>query len=231
MPARKQILISVLAIHLASLPTLSFAGLSEWFTESAESEDGKYILVTISDRPLDVELADDRLNAAEREHTEYLRTTYPTCGLYRNDGSTTPLWTYDGRWSSDLVIAPDGECAIFPGDWTRYEYGTQAVTFMRRGQQLRSYTDQELIPGWIMKAVLNGFTPPNCVGTDFNSQKMIYIIRTNQHEEFTFDVTTGELIEFHSPFPAYFAVAGVTMCGLVALAIYWMRPKKRPRTD
>jgi len=215
-----------LVVAWAGRPSSAVAGLSEWFTETAVSDDGRYILVTISDRPLDVELADDRLNSAEKEQVKYVRALYPRCGLYLNDGSNTPLWIHDGRWSSNPIIAPDGEHVIFPGPWTWSEYELRAVEFTRRGRTIRSYNDDDFIPAWWLKFLVSGRRGPNCEGYWFNPVKMSFTIRTTQREEFVFDVRTGAIIETQSPFPIYFSIVGIAVVTLVVAAIYTAHRKR-----
>jgi hypothetical protein len=210
-------------LALLAVENTAFAGLSEWFTETAVSGDGKYILVTISNRPLDVELADDRLDEAEKERVEYVRSLYPKCGLYRNDGSNTPLWTYDGRWSVDPIVAPDGEHVVFPGGWTSNEYAFQAVEFTRRGKTIRSYDDSDIIPAWLLKFLASGKRGSRCDGYWFDPGAMTFTIRTNQSEEFTFDVRTGEIVATRSPFLLYFSLIGVFMVAMIATPIFLVR--------
>lgn len=214
-------------LALFAVQTTAFAGLSEWFTETAVSGDGKYILVTISNRPLDVELNDDRLDEAEKDRVEYVRSLYPKCGLYRNDGSNTPLWTYDGRWSGDPIVAPDGEHVIFPGAWTSNKYEFQAVEFTRRGKTIRSYDDSDIIPAWLLKFLASGKRGPRCDGYWFDPATMTFTIRTNQSEEFTFDVRTGEIVSTRSPFPLYISVIGVFMVTMIATPIFLVRRSRR----
>lgn len=223
---RSSCLFALVACAVLPQSTPAVAALAEWFTETAVSDDGQYILVTINDRSMEVELSDSRLDARERERARFVRTTYPKCGLYRNDGSNTLLWTYDGRWSDDPIIAPDGEHVIFPGSWTWNKYEELAVDFTRRGRTIRSYYNSDFIPAFWLKCLVNGRRQPTCNSVSFDAAKMTYTIRTNQREEFVFDVTTGEIVDIRSPFTTYYAVAVVAFAAVIALAIVWLRQKK-----
>lgn len=211
------------AIVVAGNPSSSVAGLRESFTETAVSDDGRYLLVSISTRPLEVELADDRLDEVEKARVEDVRSHYPESGLYLNDGSNTPLWTYNGRWSGDPIVVPDGEHVIFPGAWTSNEYEFQAVEFTRRGMTIRSYDNSDIIPAWLLKFLASGRRGPKCDGYWFDPATMTFTIRTNQSEEFTFDVRTGEIVATRSPFPLYISLVGISVVVLIAMPILLIR--------
>ena len=54
---------------------------------------------------------------------------------------------------------------------------------------------------------------PSCVWRDFGVNNLTYTVRTNQGEEFIFDVTTGSVVGRHPPWLFYF---GLTLAGDVA---------------
>ena len=177
--------------------------------------------------PLPIE--EDIRDPADDPEIRWIRRTYSKSGLYRNDGSTEPIWEYDGLWLNEsIIIAPDGEHLILPGGWTGDEHQWNAVLFMRREQTLGHYYAEDIVSQWILQTVLNGFKPPRCVGTSFNSRQMTYTIRTNQGEEFVFDVTSGRIIESRSPFPELYAVAVVVLISFsVILVAWWKRARQR----
>lgn len=75
-----------------------------------------------------------------------LRTNYPCSGLYRNDGSDTPLWTVN--WYAFWVfVHPDGKHLIRMGRWPRFDdrYDELAVAFYRNGNELEKFTIQDLV--------------------------------------------------------------------------------------
>lgn len=71
-------------------------------TYSTPSPDGQYLFVMIAPRPKDdtPSLVPEKL-----AHQKELFAKYPASGLYRNDGSTKPLWTVD--WYSYRVWPAD----------------------------------------------------------------------------------------------------------------------------
>jgi hypothetical protein len=196
-------------------------------TWSSQSADGKFTFVMLSPLPIEEDFRRPEFEAEVRA----IRSKYSKSGLYVN-GSATPLWTYDGPWLEEpAIVAPDGEHVIFPGSWTADEYYSDAVLFMRRGQVLHSYRDDEIIPQWVLKAVLNRVinpTGPSCVGTSFDAEQMTYSIYTNQREEIVFDVKTGEIIQTRSPFPVFFGLAITVLTIPFAIVVArWRRSKQR----
>lgn len=214
------------ALLFAGLPSLAHAGLSQWFTDAADSTDGRYLFVSLSDRPLDVELKDDRLTGEERDQIEFFRLHYPAGGMYLNDGSNSPIWKFEEPWRGEPIIAPDGEHVIFQGAWTTNKYEFQAVEFTRSGQSIRSYADSDFISSWVLKRLLNGWRSPTCKSTRFDPATMTYTIATNQREEYVFNVMNGSLVEVRSPFPVYYSIFGVVVAALIVASRYWIRRKK-----
>jgi hypothetical protein len=225
----------VVCCHLlgVSLTVSVSAGLNEYGTRMTRSSDEQFILVRIHpDRTTAEELSNPGLNELEKTRIRSIRSAYAESGLYRNDGSTTPIWIYDGEWCSGdgPIIAPDGMHVIFPGRWLHDEYASTAVAFRRNGILLRSYNDTDLIKPYYMKAVLNGLRAPTCKDAYFDAQNMTYTIRTNQNEELVFDVTTGAIVSKRSPFYALYVVAAVTTLMFIVAAAIWLRRRWRTHT-
>ena len=55
---------------------------------------------------------------------------------------------------------------------------------------------------------------------------MTYTIATNQGEEYVFNVKNGDLLAFHSPFPVYYSIFGVTLVALIVALRYWLRQRR-----
>jgi hypothetical protein len=203
-------------------PQTVFAGLSSLGTNTKHSPDGRFILVNICPESLEEELAACSSESG-RIKTRSIRATYPKSGLYRNDDAKKPLWTYEGRWAVNPIIAPDGQYVIFEGDWTWDKYGLHAVEFTRNGKTIREYLDVDMITQWRLKALLNGRTPPSCTRTYFDSRRMTYTMRTSQGEEFTFDVTTGDIVHVDSPFPTLYGTTLAGVATVVGVIVCWWR--------
>lgn len=206
------------------LCSVSIGGLSHPGTWRDISDDGKYVFVMLSPLPIN----EDIRYPEDDEEIRDIRSFYPKSGLYLNDGSSKPLWEYVGEWrNNSVIVAPDGEHVIFPGAWIYDEYALNAVVFTRRGKTIRHYYKVEVIPQYLLKFALNGSSSPICTGTSFDREKMTYTIRTNQGEEFTFDVTTGSIINSRSPFSVLYALAMVVLLTLLAIPIAWWRWSRR----
>lgn len=228
---------SAIAVVLACLgaPSISFAQPSRWDTDAVESTDGRYLFVSISDRPLDEELKDEGLTGEERDQIEFFRLHYPVSGMYLNDNSNTPLWEFDEPWRGEPIVAPDGEHVVFQGAWTRNEndsdHGDQAVEFLHRGRTIRSYAASDFISTYWLKHLLSGWETPGCQSKSFDPQAMTYTIVTNQGEEYVFNVKNGRLLEVDSPFPLYYTLLSVAAAGLIIGPFYWIRRKKMKGCD
>jgi hypothetical protein len=223
-------IVIVILLFVAAPGSVAFAGLSWWLSDVAVSQDERFILVSISEDPLEVEVThayDDHRKELIRD----IRSRYSVSGLYRNDGSAKPLWTDDGRWYGQPIIAPDGAHVIYEGNWKNDPYGARAVAFTKRGITLRLYDSSQVIPQFVLKAVLNGLSPPDCSSTTFRAKEMTYTVRTNQGEEIDFDVTTGDVIAVRSPFPTYFAIVGILLARLVGIYIEQWRRKRCRMVD
>lgn len=216
----------VLAMLFAGTSSSALAALSEWYTDAVESTDGRYLFVSLSNRPLDVELKDEGLTGEERDQIDFFRLHYPVSGMYLNDGSNTPIWKFDEPWRGEPIIAPDGEHVIFQGGWTLNLDEFQAVEFTHRGQPIRSYVDSDFISSGWLKRLFSGWKSPTCKSTNFDPEAMTYTIFTNQGEEYVFNVKNGSVLEVHSPFPLYFSIVGVVLAGLIIAPAYWIRRRK-----
>jgi hypothetical protein len=159
-------------------------------------------------------------NAVQEVH--HIRATYSQSGLYRNNGSTAPLWTirYFSRPREGLVhIGPDGNHLIFGAEDTFVGW------FFQRGTSLAAYSVQDVVSNYRIKTFMN-LSFPSCVWSHFDADRMTYAVRTNHGEEFTFDVTTGTLISQRTSWTLYIAeaVAGIaTVSGIVVAVLLFCR--------
>jgi hypothetical protein len=230
-------------ILLSLIASSAPGGLSEWVSRRVVSEDGQYVLVTISSHTLDEEMnfeflksypyttkEEKAVNEQRKVEIRAIRDKYASGGMYLNDDSTTPLWTCGTPWPSyNPIIAPDGDHIVFPGEWITDDDGDGVcvATFTYRGQTVRRCLI-DFIPQLILKGILNGMEVPNCVATSFDPNAMTYSLKTNQHEEFVFDVKTGNIIATHSPFPALFSLAAAVLVGITGW-IGWQLYRRRYR--
>ena len=94
------------------------------------SPNGQYLLVMIAPMPLELDVKpwDEEVAAKIRE----IRGAYTRSGLYRNDGSTEPLWTIDW-YAHNVEIESDGVHLIRMGPWAS-STDTEAFSFFANGE-------------------------------------------------------------------------------------------------
>jgi hypothetical protein len=117
---------------------------------------------------------DERVN-----RMKYLHNTYSASGLYRNDGSTEPLWIFEGYLDGySVILLDDGEHMVVPGG-----VDGSAVSFYRSGKLTRTWRVEELVK------FSGGYK------TRWDSELAQYRVRTLEGYEYTFDGKTGELVD------------------------------------
>ena len=130
---------------------------------------------------------------------EALREKYSQSGLYRNDGSTTPLWIVDW-YASDVEISSDGHHLVKYGPWPSGSrihlgnYGELAFAFYDDGREIQSYQVGQLVSVpillphsvshymWLRKAFLD------------DSQGILHV-ETELGEKYAFDIASGTPID------------------------------------
>lgn len=146
---------------------------------------------------------------------------YPANGLYRNDGSTEPLWTVD--WSNIALPLNDGRHAIRfgrGGASPHTGYSNESFAFLCDGKVLKSYAVRDFVefptllphsvcPGFAvwgaaspsqqLQFVLNGNQPlpSEFPAPDENAHTIL--INTLHGDRFVFDYTTGEIVSERRP--------------------------------
>jgi hypothetical protein len=129
--------------------------------------------------------------------TSSTRRAYPSSGMYRHDGSVTPLWTVDW-YAAEAYAASDGEHVAALGapppmrGLTR-DLSATAVAFYERGTLLHSYDVGDLVQEaddlpiegphfqWKRQVV-------------FDALEGRLAIRTLDGQTWQFDVATGEMM-------------------------------------
>lgn len=120
----------------AALPSLE-----SWTKVSA---DGQFVLVMIS--PLSAE-EEFQYTEDNVEEIKRIRAGYTKSGLYRNDGSASPIWTIPFQdVTHDVFVGPQGKYLMLAHDggsvWSGH-YG-HLVTFYSNGNEMASYSDVTL---------------------------------------------------------------------------------------
>ena len=81
---------------------------------------------------------------------------YTQSGLYRNDGSKTPIWTVD--WCGGVWLPSDGIHLVRSGGWASF-YGGEAFSFFSRGELLHTYAVRDLVDfPWLLPHSVSHFT-------------------------------------------------------------------------
>ena len=153
-----------------------------------------------------------------------LRDTYWESGLYRNDGSSQPLWALpfiDRAFPAD--VAPDGRHVVFGAD--RCSLGSHVATMFADGRHVATFWKDDLISCYNSKRVFAILCQCRDVGRirgEFDYEKLTHTITTEQGESFVLDVTTGRLLRHVSCWPRY--VTSFVLLVPTLVALIWYRP-------
>jgi hypothetical protein len=213
-----QILLPLLAL-LFTLPTNVSAD------HPAHPSD--YTITTVNRRYIFVMLASYNgcycPDVGEVYKDEEIRRTYAQSGLYRNDGSTTPLWTVDW-YAYGAAVSSDGQHLV------RYGYragntGGLAFAFYEEGRQIAVYRKDQLLlfPPPLPYSALN----VNWVEeTSFDDQQGLFTIKTLEGAQYVFDMATGQAISGTVlPVNGYLLVGGIV--ALISLPLLYLSARRR----
>jgi len=201
---------------------------SPLYSHSKQTRSGKYLFVMIS--PLSPEFDGKWEREPKASEIREIRKTYNESGLYRNDGSTTPLWTVDW-YAHGTEPFSDGIHLVRKGPWATSP-DSEAVSFFANGVLIRTYTVQDL--------VANPKNMPHSVShftwrydEELNDHDKTYKITTKHFEYYLFDATTGKIISTSAPFQWAPSILGVFL--ISAFSYWWWRrkymPNKRMQSD
>jgi hypothetical protein len=155
-----------------------------------------------------------------------IRETFKKSGLYRNDGSTDPLWTVD--WYADhLVVASDGVHLVRHGPWPTSK-DDEAIAFFANGELLRSYQIRELVDIPIL--LPHSVSHFEWLKSDaFDETKLEYALTTYDGSRIVFDVRTGEIVSSLRPTRLIGGpIAAVALCVVAWLLIqHWRRKRQK----
>jgi hypothetical protein len=119
-----------------------------------------------------------------------IRQKYTQSGLYRNDGSTTPLWTVN--WYSFAVFpGSDGVHLVQMGPWAS-DIEQLAVAFHKNGALLKAYRIKDLVRD---ESKLN-YTVSHFfwrTSLDYDDKKGLLFLKTTDGTNYRFSVKTGEI--------------------------------------
>jgi hypothetical protein len=187
-----------------------------------ESPDKAFVFVMLS--PSTVERDAGHWIEPLASEIREIRRRYTQSGLYRNDGSTDPLWTVD--WYAHSVdVASDGIHLVRHGPWPM-SLDDEAVSFFANGQLIRSYKIKELVNlPFLLPHSVSHFEWVDSEG--FDDRELKYSVTTKDGNRFLFDVQTGEIISASGLARlALPIVATMLACAFLA-GIYWYLRRRR----
>ncbi|MHB8110624.1 MAG: hypothetical protein ACYDHW_11405 [Syntrophorhabdaceae bacterium] len=146
-----------------------------------ETENGQYVFVMLAP-------SDEKCISKKPE----IRKKYKKSGLYRNDGSVTPLWTV--HWYSFGVYpSSDGKHVVRMGPWAA-SVDDLVVAFYNEGKQLERYLVCDLIDDEnILNSTVSHFFRNSSVR--YSDKDGTVLIRTVEDQSYLFSVKTGETLK------------------------------------
>jgi hypothetical protein len=175
--------------------------------------DGKHLLVMVSPLPVENDaIWDCDSGMSVRE----IRSKYANNGLYRNDGSITPVWTVDW-YARSVIVTLDGVHAIRGGPWPS-SIDQEALSFFTRGSLTRTYAVRDLVDvPWLLSWSVSHFTWQE--NARFDATRLEYTVVTQDGNRFTFDVRSGQIVSERRPLrPIVGGIIGAI--GVIALGLF-----------
>lgn len=233
-----------LSAVLISSPDRVQGALPAHMSRAIKSGNGQYVLVLL--RPSSIRInapIGDAIASAPGQEDERvalsqqraIEEAYPSSGLYRADSRSHPLWPVkyiDPSWTVD--VANDGRHVVAArlmrdGNSTP---ASSTLQFFVDGHVLKTYADDDLINGFIVKLLASRFLhlqEPGLAEIAVDNERDAIVIRTTQGEIIEMDLSSGQVRSRWSPWPIYLSVSLV----LVPVASWRLSRSKislRPRT-
>jgi hypothetical protein len=130
-----------------------------------------------------------------------IRAKYAKSGLYEMGDTGQAIWTVDW-YALEVDSTPDGKHLVRWGPWPSIEgYDELALAFYENGVLLRSYPVRDLVaePQKLPRTASHLAWKAE---SEFNAENGELYVRTENDEEYLFDVTTGDPIEKRRPINA-----------------------------
>jgi hypothetical protein len=195
---KKFFLVFALVLFLSGIPS-AFAERARLLGDYAKyTKNHEYIFVMLTPQA-----------GVHYPHDEGLRKQYKYSGLYKNDGSSVPLWAINGYAENfEVFISPDGaSLAVINGvigesasgvcesnvrkDPSFILQNEVAIAFFKAGKRVKEYTLEELWKKPSCGPGLVGMPWAGWVKYDDQSQ---LLVKTYDGFQYLFDVKTGNLL-------------------------------------
>ena len=157
-----------------------------------------------------------------RDEALRIRAKYQVSGLYRNDGSTTPLWTVDW-YAHSVFVFSDGNHLVREGPWATSS-SDEALTFFSSGKEIRSYKikDLEDLP-WLLPHTVSHFRWLKTA--DVNDSDRTLTVVTFLWDKYVFDAATGGIVS--SRRPTRLALGALALIVVIAVLLLLKRARRR----
>ncbi|MFO0938819.1 MAG: hypothetical protein U0798_20130 [Gemmataceae bacterium] len=190
------------------------------------SSDLKYTFVMISPTLLSEELK-PFTDEDKRDRIRAIRSLYSKSGLYRNDGSSVPLWTVDW-YSTGVDVTSDGVHLVRHRN-SSTSLNEEAISFFANGVLIRSYSFRELIDFPSLASL--SLPQTDWIETKHRDDNQLrYSITTCDGNQFTFDLQTGEIVSASHPgrslIGSVLILMTVILCGTA-----WIIKRKRKQIE
>ena len=190
------------------------------FSHKTLSPDGQFVFVVLA--PLTKEEEWDKWIGERGAEVRAIREKWTASGMYRNDGSITPLWTVDW-YAYNVAVPSDGEHVVrfqTPGLQT---FSGPTLGFYHRGELVRGYDLPELVG-------LPFLTSDDWLASrHVDDASQTITVETRLGDRYVFDVRTGEMVSRFRPLRC--AVVALVL-GIVGLAYFiWRRRRRRLATS
>jgi len=162
----------------------------------------------------------------ESDVVSEIRAKYKKSGLYEADETENALWTVDW-YAFEVDISPDAKHLVRWGPWPSIDgYDELALEFYENGGLLRSYRVSDLVaaPQKLPRTVSHLAWRAE---SEFDAEKGELYLRTENDEDYLFDVTTGDIIEKRQPTtaPPCLLIGGIVVLGPVGVPLIRKRSK------
>jgi len=161
------------------------------------SPNGQYILVMLDGA---YEPPGENVSP-ETDEKNKLLLKYPYSGLYKNDGSTDPLWVMSYvTWRQGITLSSDGRHLVVWGGWpfTSGSYQELALAFYEDGRLRKSYTVAELVANpTLLPHTVSHYTWR--LSSSYDDEKGLLTVQTLHGEEYIFSMISGLPISSNLP--------------------------------